>query len=49
MGQVQLGWVCKLGGAESLVISKAKLMDSQIWHQFPGSVTLWGEGSEKVQ
>ena len=40
----QLGWVHKLGGAESLGISKAgqtvlaRLMGSQIWHQLTGSV-----------
>ena len=39
----QLGWTQKLGGAESLGISKAsqtvlaRLMDSQIWHQLAGS------------
>ena len=51
----QLGWAHKLGGAESLEISKvsqtvlAKLMESQIWHQPAGSVALLGEGSEKGQ
>ena len=46
----QLGWPHKLGGAESLGISKvgqtvlARLMESQIWHQL---VALLGEGSEK--
>ena len=40
----QLGWACKLGGVESLGISKAgqtvlaRLMESQIWYQFAGSV-----------
>ena len=40
----QLGWAHKLGGAESLGISKvgqtvlASLMESQIWHQLAGSV-----------
>ena len=39
-------WVCKLGGAEYLGIFKAdqtvlaRLMESQIWHQFVSSV--WG-------
>ena len=39
-----LGWACKLGGAESLGISKAgqtvlaRLMESQIWPQLTGSV-----------
>ena len=38
------GWAHKLGGAESLGISKvdqtvlARLMESQIWHQLTGSV-----------
>ena len=38
-----LGWVHKLGGTESLGISKAgqtvlgQLMESQIWHQLAGS------------
>ena len=38
------GWAHKLGGAESLGISRAgqtvlaRLMDSQIWHQLAGSV-----------
>ena len=51
----QLGWACKLGGAESLWISKAgqtvtaRLMESQIRHQHAGSVALWGEGSENGQ
>ena len=37
----QLGGACKLGGTESLGISKvdqtvlARLMQSQIWHQLP--------------
>ena len=40
----QLRWACKLGGAESLGISKvgqtvlARLMESQIWHQLAVSV-----------
>ena len=40
----QLGWACKLGEVEPLWISKvghtvlAKLMESQIWYQFTGSV-----------
>ena len=40
----QLGWAPKLGGAESLGISKmgqrmlARLMESQIWQQLAGSV-----------
>ena len=40
----QLGWACKLSGAESLGISKvgqmvlARLMESQMWHQLAGSV-----------
>ena len=40
----QLGWAHKLGGEESLAISKAdqtvlaRLMKSQIWHQLAGSV-----------
>ena len=35
----QLGWACKLGGAEFLCISKtgatvlARLVESHIWHQ----------------
>ena len=39
-----LGWAHKLGGAESLGISKAgqtmlaKLMETQIWHQLASSV-----------
>ena len=46
---------CKLGGVESLGISKAgqtvlaSLIESQIWHQLAGSVALWGEGLEKGQ
>ena len=41
----QLWWANKLGGAESLGISKAgqrvlaRLMESQIWHQFNSFVT----------
>ena len=40
----QLGWTRKLGGSESLGISKegrtllARLMESQMWHQIAGSV-----------
>ena len=40
----QLGWVHKFGGAESLGISKVgqtvlvRLMESQTWHQFDGSL-----------
>ena len=51
----QLGWACKLGGAESLYMSKvgqtvlATLMESQIWHQLARSMALWGEGPEKGQ
>ena len=51
----QFGWAHKLGGTESLGISKmgqivlARLMESQIWHQLAGSVALCGEGSEKGQ
>ena len=50
-----LGWVHKLGGTESLGISKegqtvsARLMESQIWHQPTSSVAPWGEDSEKGQ
>ena len=42
----QLGLACKLGGAESLGISKvgqtvlARLMECQIWHQLAGSVEI---------
>ena len=48
----QLGWVCKLGGAEYLEISNvgqivlARLMESEIWHWLAGSV---GEDLEKGQ
>ena len=51
----QLEWACRLGGAESLGISKvgqtvlARLMECQIWHQPAGSVALWGNSSEKRQ
>ena len=51
----QLGWPHKLGGAESLGISKVgqtvltTLMESQIWHQPAGSLAPWGEVSEKGQ
>ena len=47
-----LGWAQKLGGTESLGISKVgqtvldRLMESQIWHQLAGSV---GGVSEKGQ
>ena len=40
----QLGWTCKLGGAESLGTSKAgqtvlaRLMETGIWHHLIGSV-----------
>ena len=40
----QLGWACKLGGAEFLCISKtgatvlARLVESHIWHQLAGSI-----------
>ena len=40
----QVGWAHKLGGVESLGISKAgqtvlaRLMESQIWHQLTSSV-----------
>ena len=40
----QFGWAHKLGGTESLGISKegqtvlAKLMESQMWHQLASSV-----------
>ena len=48
----QLGWAYKLGGAESLGISKvgqtvlARLMESQIWHHFAVFVALCREGSD---
>ena len=47
----QLGWVHKLGGAESLGISKVgqTVLARLIWHQLAGSVALWGEGLEKGQ
>ena len=44
----QLWWASKLGGAESLGISKAgltvlaRLIESQIWHQSAGSVAQSG-------
>ena len=50
-----IGWVHKLGGTESLGISRvgqtvlARLMESQVWHQPAGSVVLWGDSSEKGQ
>ena len=50
-----LGRTCKLGGAESMGISKAgetvlaRWMEYHIWHQLAGSVTLWEEGPEKGQ
>ena len=40
----QLGWACKLGGAESLGISMvgqtvlSRLMESQVWYQLASSV-----------
>ena len=46
----QLGWAHKLGGADSLRISKVsktmlvRLMESQIQHQPPGSMALGGGG-----
>ena len=51
----QLGWACKLGDGESLVISKAgqtvlsTMMESQIWPMLVSSVALQGEGPEKGQ
>ena len=51
----QCGWAHKLDGAESLRVSKAgqtvlaRLMESQIWHQPAGFVSLQREGSEKGQ
>ena len=51
----QLGWAHKLGGMESLEISKvgptvlARLMVFQIRYPFAGSLALWGEGLEKRQ
>ena len=50
-----LGLACKLGGTESLGISKAgqivlaNLMESQIWHEPISSVALHGEGLERGQ
>ena len=50
-----LVWVHKLGGVESLGISKAgqavlaRLTESQIWHQLAGSGALQGESLEKGQ
>ena len=50
-----LRWDHKLGGAESLGISKvgqtvsARLMESQIWHQPASSMALPRVGSEKKQ
>ena len=47
-----LRWACKLGNMESLGIARAgqtvlaRLMDSQIWHQLPGSV--WGGFIKKI-
>ena len=44
----QLVWASKLGGVQSLGISKAdqtvlaRLMESQLCHQLTGSVALWG-------
>ena len=49
----QFGWAHNLGAPEYLVISKAGqivlalLMESQMWHQIAGFVTLSGEGLEK--
>ena len=43
-----LGWVHKLGGVEPLWISKAgqkvlaRLMESQIWHQLPTTISVQG-------
>ena len=51
----QVGWAHKLGGVQSLGISKAdqtvlaRLMESQILHQLASSVALLGEGLEKGQ
>ena len=51
----QLGWTCKLGGAESLGISEAgqtvlgRLMESHVLYQLVGFVVLCGEGSEERQ
>ena len=50
----QFVWVCKLGGAESLGISKAGVCVSQVdgvsdVHQLASSVALWRKGSEKGQ
>ena len=48
----QLGWACKLGGEESLGISKVgqtvlvRLMESLMWYLLPA---LWGENIEKGQ
>ena len=50
----QLGWACKLGGIESLGITRvgqtvlAKLTESQIWHQPAGCVVLWGRVQKRV-
>ena len=49
----QLGWACKLGGVESLGISKVgqtvlpRLMEFQIWYQLAGSMTLLEGGLRK--
>ena len=51
----QLEWDYKLGGTESLGISRvgqtvlARLMESQIWHPLSSSVALCDERSEKGQ
>ena len=40
----QFGWACKLGGAESLGLTRAgqivlaRLMEFQIWHQLAGTM-----------
>ena len=50
-----LGCPCKLGGVESLGISKvgqtvlARLLESQIWLQLASSVAVWGEVLKKGQ
>ena len=51
----QVGWAHKLGGVQSLGISRAdqrvlaRLIESQILHQLDSSVALLGEGLEKGQ
>ena len=53
--EMQLEWAQKLGGTESLGISRVghirltRLMGSQLWHPPAGSAALWGKGSEKGQ